>query len=120
MAIPLGVKLNEDPCPITEQLFGQLRQAPPPDAVEIAKTLPEPQRARLATFCYNKRHLHALGLMIASSCSRNALVDAGGGGGVGDTIFQQSRDPNKTLSAELQPSGFRSPKPISLARSTVR
>ncbi len=61
MAVPLGAKLNEDPCPITEQLFGQLRRASPPDAVEIAMTLPDPQRARLATFCYYRRHLHALG-----------------------------------------------------------
>ena len=110
MAVPLGAKLNEDPCPITEQLFGQLRRASPPDAVEIAKALSDPQRARLATFCYYRRHLHALGLMIASSCGRNALVAAGGS--AGDTIYHQSRDPNKTLSEEV---GSCPPKPISLA-----
>ena len=66
-------------------------------------------------FCYNKRHLHALGLMIASTCERNILVEAGGR--VGDTVFRQSRDPNKSLAAELQPPGYRAPKPISLARS---
>ncbi len=115
MAVPLGAKLNEDPCPITEQLFGQLRRASPPDAVEIAMTLPDPQRARLATFCYYRRHLHALGLMIASSCDRNALVNAGGG--AGDTIYHQSRDPNKTLLEEV---GSRPPKPISLAGRNVR
>lgn len=118
MAVTLGVKLNEDACPITEQLFGQLRRASPPKAVEIAKALPEPQRARFVTFCYNKCHLHALGLVIASTCNRNALVDAGGS--VGDTIYQQSRDPNKTLSSELQPPGSRPPKPISLARLNIR
>ena len=115
MAVPLGAKLNEDPCPITEQLFGQLRRASPPDAVEIAKALSDPQRARLATFCYYRRHLHASGLMIASSCGRNALVAAGGS--AGDTIYHQSRDPNKTLSEEV---GSRPPKPISLAGSNFR
>ena len=118
MAFPLGAKLNEDPSPITEQLFGQLRRASPLEAVEIAKDLPEPQRARLATFCYNKRHLHTLGLMIASSCDRNALVDAGGI--VGDKIFHQSRDPDKILSEEPQASGSRPQKRISLARTNVR
>ncbi len=115
MAVPLGAIPNEDPCPITEQLFGQLRRASPPDAVEIANALPDPQRARLATFCYYRRHLHALGLMIASSCDRNALVDAGGS--AGGTIYQQSSDPNKTLSEEV---GSRPPKPISLAGPNAR
>jgi len=53
--------------------------------------------------------------MIASSCDRNALVDASGS--AGDTIYHQSRDPNKTLSEEV---GYRPPKPISLARLNVR
>ena len=118
MAFPSGAKLNEDPCPITEELFDKLRRASHLEAVEIAKDLPEPQRARLATFCYNKSHLHALALMIASSCDRNALVDAGGI--VGDAIFHQSRDLDKTLSEEAPASGSRSKKRISLARSNVR
>lgn len=118
MAVSSGAKLNEDPCPVTEQLFGQLRRASPPDAAEIARSLPEPQRAQLATFCYNRRHLHALGLLIASSCNRNTLVEAGGR--VGDAIYQQSRDPDKTLSEEILPAGYRPPKPISLARVAVR
>ena len=115
MVFTSGIKLNEDSCPVTEQLFGQLRRASPHDAAVIAKDLPEPQRARLAAFCYNKSHLHALGLMIASSCDHSALVDAGGI--VGDTIFHQSRDPDKFLSQEHQASGSRPPKQISLAHS---
>ena len=49
---PLRQNTKRRPCPITEQLFGQLRRASLPDAVEIAKVLPDQQRARLATFCY--------------------------------------------------------------------
>lgn len=113
MAIPQTAKLNEDPCPVTEQLFGELRQASPPEAAGVAKTLPEPQRAELAIFCYNKSHLHALGLEIASTCDRNSLVKAGGV--AGDVLYQQSRDPKNTLSAELPPSRSHAPKPISLA-----
>ena len=116
MAFPSSARLNEAPCPVTDPLFGQLLRAAPPEAVEIAKALPEPQRARLAAFCYNKRHLHVLGLMIASPCDRDALIAAGGS--AGHVIFQQSRDPDKTLAAESQPSGSRPPKPVSLARSS--
>jgi len=117
MAFPLGAKLNEDTGLITEPLFNQLLRTTPPEAVEIAKDLPEPQRARLAIFCYNKRHLYALGLMIASTCNRSALVKAGGS--VGDAIYNQSRDPDKTLSAEHHPPGSRLPKQISLARIKI-
>lgn len=113
MSFLLDAKLNEDPCPVTEQLFGELRVASPPEAVEIAKALPESQRARLAMFFYKKRHLYALGLMIASTCNRSALVNAGSAGG---TLYRQSRDPNKTLSEEWLPRSSHQPKPISLAR----
>ena len=113
MASHLAAKLNEDTGPIAEPLLGQLLRTSPPEAVEIAKELPELQRARLATFCYNKRHLYALGLMIASTCGRSALVRASGS--VGDVIYDQSRDLDKTLSAELHPPGSRPRKPISLA-----
>jgi hypothetical protein len=97
---------------LTEQLFGRLYRASHPDAVEIAAALPDPQRARLATFCYYRSHLHTLGLMIASRCDRNSLVDAGGI--AGDMIYHQSRDPSLTLSEDV---GSRSQKPISLAGS---
>lgn len=117
MAINLDVKLNEDTCPVPDQLFGQLRQASPAEAAEITKALPESQRARLAAFFYNKRHLHALGLVIASTCSRHALLVAGGN--VGETIYLQSRDPEKTMSTEMQPPGSRPVKPISLAKLSV-
>ncbi len=114
MGVSLVAHLNEEPCPVTEKLLGELHRSTPPDAVDIAKDLPEPQRAKLAAFCYNKRHLHALGLMIASTCERASLIAAGGS--VGEMIFQQSRDPDKTLAAEQQPLGSRPPKPISLAQ----
>ncbi len=117
MAFHLRAKLNEDTSPVAEPLFSQLLRTSPPEAVEIAKDLPEPQRARLATFCYNKRHLYALGLMIASTCNRSALVKAGGR--VGDAIYNQSRDLDKTLSAEIHPPSSRPRKQISLARIKI-
>jgi len=110
----LGSNINEDTCPVPEDLFGQLRQAHLPDAVEAVKDMPESQRARLAAFCYNKRHLYSLGLMIASTCSRSSLV--GAAGNAGGVIFRQSRNAAKTFSEEILPPGYRPKKAISLAQ----
>ena len=62
MTFPALASLNEDECPVPEALFRQVRGAEPPNAAMIASTLPQAQRARLAVFCYRKRHLHELGL----------------------------------------------------------
>ena len=90
--------LNETSIPIPENLFGQLAQAEPADAVEIAKELPLQNRARLAAFCYARRHLNHLGLLIASTCDLMTLKRAMGT--VGEVVYRQSRDVEKTLAAE--------------------
>ena len=90
--------LNEATAPIPQDLFGQLASAEPKDAVAIAAELPLENRARLAAFCYARRHLTHLGLLIASTCDRMALRRAMGT--AGDVVFKQSRDVEKTISAE--------------------
>ena len=90
--------LNETSIPIPENLFGQLAQAEPADAVEIAKDLPLQNRARLAAFCYARRHLNHLGLLIASTCDLMTLKRAMGT--AGEVVYRQSRDVEKTIAAE--------------------
>ncbi len=90
--------LNETAIPVPENLFGQLAEAEPIDAIEIAKQLPLENRARLAAFCYARRHLNHLGLLIASTCDRMTLRRAMGT--AGEVVFKQSRDVEKTLAAE--------------------
>ena len=113
MANPMHLQLNEEFCPVSDEVFGRLRQALPSDAVDIARSLPSSQRAELAVFCYRRRHLHELGLMIASICERSELVGAAGASGM--AIFDQSRDPRKMLDLEVVPWADQGPKPISLA-----
>lgn len=113
MALPLESNLNEDTGPVSEEVIEELKEASPPNAAAIASNLPEGQRAALAVFCYRKRHLHALGLTIASTCSNAALVEAAGTGG--EVIFKQSRDPEATLAKERLPASHAAPKPITLA-----
>ncbi len=105
-------KLNEDSCPVPEDLLGKLHQHPLAQAAEIVRDIPEAQRARLAAFCYNRRHLHKLGLIVASTCSATVLeAEAGSVGGV---IYHQSRCID--MDGELGQSGLRTgSKPVSLA-----
>ena len=90
--------LNEKEIPVAEPLFGRLVNAEPVDAVEVARELPLENRARLAAFCYSKRHLNHLGLLIASTCDRMALRRAFGT--AGDVVYKQSRNVEKTIAAE--------------------
>lgn len=90
--------LNETSVPISENLFGQLAQAEPIDAIEIAKELPLQNRASLAAFCYARRHLNHLGLLIASTCDLMTLKRVMGT--AGEVVYRQSRNVEKTLAAE--------------------
>jgi len=114
MAFSMHPQLNEDYCPVSDDVFGRLRQASPPDAVGIARSLPSPLRAQLAIFCYRRGHLHGLGLMIAATCERSELVTAAPGAS-GMVIYDQSRDPKKVRALEVGPLADRGPRPISLA-----
>jgi hypothetical protein len=89
--------LNETTIPIPENLFGELANAEPLDAVEIAKNLPLQNRAQLAAFCYARRHLNHLGLLIASTCDKITLRRVMGT--AGEVVYKQSRDVEKTLAA---------------------
>ena len=113
MAAPIRSILNEEPCPVPVQLFGKLHKSSPPDAAEIAKTLPDAQRARLAVFCYHRQHLRSLAFAIASTCNRDSLIKAAGG--AGEVIFKQSRDPNQALSAGMPRQNSGQPRKITLA-----
>ncbi len=114
MAQALPKFLTEGTPPDSEELVGRLYRSPPRDAVEIAKSIALPQRSRLAVFCYGRRHLHELGLMIASTCDRTSLVQAAGN--AGGVIFDQSRDPEKTLSKERFSHDSSRARPISLVK----
>lgn len=105
--------LNEDPCPISESALGDLRESNPVEAIAVASELPEAQRARLAAFCYERQHLHHLGLMIASTCGLFHLKRVFGNGG--EVIFRQSRDPHKTIAEQRRNSNQHFSKPVTLA-----
>lgn len=80
-----------------EQLIATMRETPHSEAMEMVASMPISARARMAVFFYQRRHLRSIGLEIAKTCPRGALLEAAGG--AGETIFAQSRDPAQTMAA---------------------
>lgn len=98
-----------------EKLIALIRTQPDA-AIEMVSALPEGTRARLAFFCYQRRHFHDLGLQIASTCSLGGLEDVAGAAGT--VMFNQSRNFTKTVE-QKKPSGVsiaRNGRVISLAQ----
>jgi hypothetical protein len=101
MGNPLRLHHPDDPCPVPEDTIGRLYRAAPPDAVAVAAGLPERQRAELALFCYGRRHLHGLGLLIAGTCSREILFALAGHAGA--VMHEQSLAASHAPKARLAP-----------------
>lgn len=92
--------LNECDVPVGDNLFDRLVHSKPKEAFRVVKNLPLENRAALAAFCYSKRHMNHLGLLIASTCDRMALRRAFGM--AGDVVYKQSRDVEDTMSQALR------------------
>src|SRR3954451_5536695 len=84
------IPLQPEPCPVPDQLLGELYSSPKRDLAEALITMPGLQRARLALFCNRRAHLHEMGLSIAATCSKADLLHEGGQ--VGAMLFRQSRE----------------------------
>ncbi len=112
-------KLEDTPVSNTVELTQaeamQQLMSNPADAVEIGKSLPELQRARIAQFCYGRVHMRELGLRLASTCDLMALKAAFGRGG--EVVFQQSRNVDETLGALKNSPNTHTPRPITLKGS---
>lgn len=95
--------LNEAACPAPEKLVGRILHSDPADAAAIARELPEANRARLAAFCYGRKHLNHLGLLIASTCEFPALRMAFGT--AAKVVHTQSRDVDATIAEGVRHAG---------------
>lgn len=100
-------------CLIPADVIDRLYQAEEQDIPELVAGLNRVQRARLAVFCYNRAHLHEIGLVIAAQCDLPALLQATASAMAGHTLFNQSRERPKP--AFRAPPGRR--PPITLAQT---
>jgi hypothetical protein len=82
--------LDEDLCPIEDELFGELYRRSKQGLPLLVATMAPDTRAMLALFCYRRSHLHEMGLAIAVSCDEDDLVWSGGRNGA--ALFAKSRE----------------------------
>jgi hypothetical protein len=76
---------------LSDDLVGWLYRADEEAVVDLMSQLSPQQRADVAVFCYQKAHLHQIGLAIAATCDPGALIQALGTVR-GRILFAQSRE----------------------------
>lgn len=76
---------------VAEDLVGWLYRADESSVLDVMSQLSPQQRANVAAFCYQKAHLHHIGLAIAATCEPGALIQALGTVR-GRILFAQSRE----------------------------
>jgi hypothetical protein len=87
---PTGRQLDDDQI-VPDDLVGRLYGAGESGVADVVAGFSHQQRANLAMFFYRRAHLHQVGLAIAATCDRTALVQAWGTA-LGHALFTQSRD----------------------------
>lgn len=90
------VLLEDEPCPVSDELLGALYRAHAHGLDELVATVPPKARALLAIYCYRRAHLASVGLAIAATCERDDLMSFGGNGG--ETLYERSREPPQSPS----------------------
>jgi hypothetical protein len=100
----------DDHCPVRDELLGEMYRASEHGLPKLVESVSSDVRARLALFCYRRSHLNALALSIASSCTENELVQAGGRAGA--ALYALSREAPSVRPAS---SSYGGRKPITLS-----
>ena len=81
---------DSDPCPVTDDMLGELYRANKNGLQELIATVSPDVRASLAMYCYRRGHLKSIGLAIASTCDMYDLETVGGTAGA--ALFARSRE----------------------------
>ena len=76
---------------VSDELIGRLCSASESIIVDLLDRFSPEERANLARFCYQKAHLHQMGLLIAATCELSVLVQALGTT-VGQSLYTRSRE----------------------------
>ena len=109
------VLLEDEPCPVSDELLGALYRANAHGLNELVATVPPKARALLAVYCYRRAHLASIGLAIAATCERDDLTWFGGNPGA--VLFDRSRDALQASSTNDRANGQRR---ITLATAAMR
>jgi hypothetical protein len=109
------VLLEDEPCPITDQMLGEMYRVSAHGLNELIATVSPIARVLLAVYCYRRAHLASIGLAIAATCEEDELTSLGGNAGA--VLFERSREAPKSLSIDAHANGRRK---ITLATEPLR
>src|ERR1700758_2826455 len=107
--------LEEQFCPMTDQMLGELYRASAHGLNELIATVSPTARALLAVYCYRRAHLASIGLAIAATCEKDDLTSLGGN--VGTILFERSREAPQSSLTDARANGRRK---ITLATEPLR
>jgi hypothetical protein len=85
---------EEEPCPVSDQVLGELYRSSSHGLGELISTVSPNARAMLALYCYRRAHLNSIGLAIAAGCDEDDLFRFGGYAGT--MLFVKSREAPQT------------------------
>jgi hypothetical protein len=109
------VLLEDEPCPVSDEMLGEMYRTSVHGLHELIETIQPTTRALLAVYCYRRAHLASIGMAIAATCEKDDLSSFGGNAGAG--LFERSRESPKSSLAETHASGRRK---ITLATGPLR
>jgi hypothetical protein len=109
------VLLEDEPCPVSDELLGDLYRANAHGLNELIATVSPKARALLAVYCYRRTHLASIGLAIAATCEKDDL--GWFGGNAGTVLFDRSREAPQLSPAN---SHANSRQKITLADAPIR
>ncbi len=112
---PQHLVLEDDPCPVTDQMLGEIYRSSLHGLNELVTTVSPTARVLLAVYCYRRAHLASIGLAIAATCEKDELASVGGNAGV--VLFERSREAPIALSIDVHTTGRRK---ITLATEPLR
>ena len=107
--------LEDEPCPVTDQMLGEMYRASAHGLNELIGTVSPTSRALLAVYCYRRAHLASIGLAIAATCEKDDLTSSGGNAGA--ILFERSREAPQSSLTDARANGRRK---ITLATEPLR
>src|SRR5271170_4728570 len=111
----LHTPLEDEACPVSDQMLGEMYRASAHGLNELIATVSPTARALLAFYCYRRAHLASIGLAIAATCEKDDLTSLGGNAGA--TLFERSREAPQSSLPDTRANGRRK---ITLATEPLR
>jgi hypothetical protein len=99
------VLLEDEACPIADQMLGEIYRASAHGLNELIATVSPTVRALLAVYCYRRAHLASIGLAIAATCEKDDLTSSGGNAGT--ILFERSREAPQSSLTDARVNGRR-------------